>query len=72
MSNTAHLLREITSWPMIGNHNNEVLLYVAGLAATFGMAGDITVNGRLTGYWPVLAALFVAGFWFSYNGGFKK
>jgi len=57
---------------MIGNRNPDVWLYVAGLAATFGMAGDITLHGHLTGYWPVLAALFLIGFWFSYTGGFKK
>lgn len=56
---------------MLGSRN-ETLLYVAGLACCFGMAGDITANGHLTWRWPVLAALFMAGFWFSYSGGFKK
>ncbi|GIK42348.1 MAG: hypothetical protein BroJett011_61810 [Chloroflexota bacterium] len=57
---------------MIGNRNSETLLYVVGLACCFGMAADLTANGQLTWRWPILAGLFLLGFWFSYNGGFSK
>lgn len=51
---------------MIGSHN-DAIIYAAGLAVTIGMAGDILANGQLTWRWPVLASLFLAGFWYSYR-----
>lgn len=51
------------------NQDNQFLLYAAGMALCFGMAGDLAANGGLTWRWPVLATLFLGGFWYSYTGG---
>lgn len=54
---------------MTFNRGSEMWLYVAGLACCFGMAADIAASGQLTWRWPLLAALFIIGFWYAYTGG---
>lgn len=54
---------------MTFNRGGEMWLYVIGLACCFGMAADIAASGQLTWRWPLLAALFIVGFWYSYTGG---